>query len=427
MTEIPETEPKPEVSPQALPDALIVTVGISADPERDVVEALAEEIRRVDPAELILIASTEGEANARRITKLAGREGQTIVLLDSAHDLEETFLTVNRAVEQIRARGIPPERTAINFTSGTKMMSSGAVLSAVFKRCMELRYVAGSKDEHGDRRFIQSHPAAVFALQDIRRSRNLARELRFKSALELLKTVDDSMLDAEDCQVHCNLIRVADAYDRWNQFHPEHFLEIYAQIEFGPGLLRCFQLGPEALEDVTALASQMVARRIGKLPVVELYNNGIRRLVAGEVDDALLRLYRAMEMYAQWILLRDYEIETTDVATRKIPPRDRVGFEALRSVEDGIVRIGLRKAYDLLIILETTAGEHYKNSELLREFLARRSDSVLAHGMMPVNGGEPEKLFSAVADLFKVEIDDFEAQSRRLQFPWIVEPVKVNN
>lgn len=417
-----------------LPRAMILTIGVPADPRQDIVEALLAEVQAGAPEEVVLIASAESYKNAKRMAGLLtdkGAEGDgaasRIVRLESAHDLEEAFLEANRAIERLIGKGIAPEDVAINFTSGTKMMSAGAVLSAVFNRCMQLRYVVGAEAGSKTRRVIQTHPGAVFALQDIRRARSLALELRFKSAIDVLRGVDDSLLGDRDRKLQAALIRIAEAYDAWHHFHPERFLEIYPEVETSNPLLEALILREGQLDAVRRLADEMQKGEMGPWLLTDLFNNGLRQLAAGEPEDALIRLYRALELLAQWILLRDHGIDTNDVEVRRIPPRDRVGFEALRSLEDRLVKIGLRKAYDLLIILDTAVGRRFMESEPMKNFLQERTRSILAHGIRPIEVPEPSQLFAAAAELIEVELENFGERCRDLQFPWIdAEPRKSN-
>ena len=401
--------------------ALIMTVGVPSDPKQDIAAALLDDIQALAPEALILLASKESNKNAIRLSGLAEKEGSPakIIKLDSAHDVEEAFRRVNGAIDDLIAEGIGPEEIAINFTSGTKMMGSGAVLSAVFKRCMELRYLTGATSGSDRRRLIRTYPAAVFAYQDLLRGRRLTIELHFESALAVLASIDDSLLAESDRSFHSELTLIAEAYKLRQSFHPEAFRKIYGKAKFDSPLLESFKLDQAQVEATLLLEEEVRGGKAGMHAVVDLYDNGIRRLNSGAPDDAVIRLYRAMEMLAQWILLRDYEIDTNEVDTRRIPPRDRVPYEALRSIEDGMVKIGLRKAYDLLIIFEAEVGRRYQTSKTLRDFLSRRADSILAHGLTPISEDTARRLFEAGRELFLAEIDDFDAQCHLLQFPWL--------
>lgn len=402
--------------------ALIMTVGLPLNPKMDIAGALAKEIKRVGPEELVLLASEQSHRNAVRLTELLGdaKIHSRIIDLKSPNDLEEAFRAVNVLMGEFSEKGIGPDEIAINFTSGTKMMGSGAVLSGVFNRIGQLRYITGAEAGVEDRgRVVTTRPGAVFAYQDLLRARILMRELRFESATEVLSTIDDSLLTGRGRERRRGLLILAEAYLQRETFHPGGFIDLYAKAQFGDSLLEMFELSEDQLQAVKELAREVKKGELGRSILIELYNDGLRRLRSGWADDAATRVYRAMEVLAQWILKRDFDIVTDDVDTRRIPPRDRVAFEALRSMEDGMVKIGLRKAYDLLVILETPVGRHFSQSETVTEFLAKRSASILAHGLATMNLDDTRRLFDAVRELIVVEIEDFDREHRLLQFPWI--------
>lgn len=420
QTATPEPAQEPP-APEPLPRALIVTVGVPADPRVDLARALVDDIARLRPERLILVASAESHANAERLAGLLAFEPDKceIVRLESAHDLEETFRKVNAAINHLHERGIRPAEIAINFTSGTKMMGSGAVLSAVFNRCMELRYLTGAEAGARRRTVIKTHPSAVFAYQDLLRGMNLIRELQFGPAASLLRNIDDSLLTGPGRHLRLQLMATAEAYGHREAFHPGRFLAAYERIEFGAAALEPFAMSEPQLGAVRRLAAEVQRGATGRDVLTELYNDGLRRLHYGAPDDAVIRLYRAMEFLAQWVLLRDFEIDSNDVDTRRIPPRDRVSYEATRSIEDGTVRLGLRKSFDLLVVLKTRVGMDYRKSASLREFLARRSTSILAHGLAPTDLADARTYFAAARQLFEVEIEKLTELCGLLQFPWI--------
>lgn len=404
----------------ARPSALIMTVGIPSDPRLDIASALAAEARSLEPVELVLVASSQSFKNALRIAEMLNKsEGEfEIVKLESSHDIDEGFRKINAAIDRLREKGIRPEEIAINFTSGTKIMSSAVVLSAVFNRCMELRYLTGAEAGSRRGRLIKMQPAAVYAFQDLLRGRNLALDLHFGSAKLFLSGVNDSLLTESGRRLRAQLLVVADAYQKRENFQPELFLREYESIQFDSPLLETFRMSAEQHEAVKKLVAEGEAGELGDSMLVELYTNGLRRLRAGAADDAAVRLYRAMEMLAQWVLRRDFEIDTNDVDTRRIPPRDRVAYEALRSMEDGMVKIGLRKSYELLVIMGTNVGARFKSLEPLHTYLAKRAGSVLAHGLQSVDLHDAKTFFDSARELFLAEIPDFDERVRLMQFPW---------
>jgi len=51
------------------------------------------------------------------------------------------------------------------------------------------------------------------------------------------------------------------------------------------------------------------------LLIADILNNARRRMKEGKYDDAMARLYRTVELIAQYRLKMKYEIDTSDVDT----------------------------------------------------------------------------------------------------------------
>jgi hypothetical protein len=153
--------------------------------------------------------------------------------------------------------------------------------------------------------------------------------------------------------------------------------------------------------------------------LLDMINNSIRRMAERHPDDALIRLHRAAELYAQTVLHQDHGIRTDDVEIRKVPPRARSAFEAERRIDDATIKLGLRKSFELLAVLGNPVGEAYLANEPLRELLRQRRYLVLGHGTRPASMNQALTFLKAVEDLLSLRIKDLRARIRSLQFPWI--------
>lgn len=398
--------------------ALICTVGMTMNAQTDIVDALAREVKSLEPTHTAFVATAESRANAERIAQLAGltNGAYEIVELSSSHNLDETFENVNALIRGLHERGYSGDQICINYTGGTKVMSSGAVLAAVFNQCRELRYLYEGRPE--DQQLVRTQPQSVFAYRDILLAQRLIREMRFQSARDLLSRLDVSYLSQHDREVADALRRLAIAYARWDNFHYRACLEQMTDTAHGSPLLKPLLITQEMCSKLSALADELEKNEYSPLVFAEMYNNAVRRRLEGKLDDAVARIYRALEMLAQWVLKR-YEINTNDLDTRKVPPRYRVHFEAMRSMDDGLVRIGMRKAYELLVLLETPLGKQFTSDAELAEMLHTRSHSILAHGTRSISEAECDKLLGVARKMFQLEIPDFDQICAELQFPWL--------
>lgn len=265
---------------------------------------------------------------------------------------------------------------------------------------------------------ITTQLEGVSAFRELSFSRRLIEEMRFQSAHDLLSRIDGSLLSEHDQKAVQCLNGLAKAYSHWDNFRYAEVLEALNQLPGDDGLESRFRIGKDVIEKLSMLAADCAQNRISELTFADMMNNAIRRKREGSFDDAVARIYRALEMIAQWVLKRA-DVDTDDVDTRRVPPRDRVSFEAMRSVDDGKLRIGLRKSFELLTILRTPLGLRFEEHEELSHMLSYRRNSILAHGTTAMNGEECDNLLAAAKHLFSAEIPNFEELCHSLQFPWL--------
>ena len=68
-----------------------------------------------------------------------------IVSLQDFDDFQAVFRSINRVFRKLDEMGFSPEEIQLDFTSGTKAMSSGAVLSAIYNQCASIKYITGQR------------------------------------------------------------------------------------------------------------------------------------------------------------------------------------------------------------------------------------------------------------------------------------------
>ncbi len=403
--------------------ALVLTVGTTADSKNDIVEALVADIKAYKPDFVCLFATKMSHSNAEKIVQRMElqQESYEIVRLESPHDLDEIFRKVNAAIRRLTAKGYSASNISINYTSGTKVMSSGAVLSAVFNACERLRYIFAGERNQANREYILTSPRAIFAFKDVMLAKTLIREMRFMSARDVLSGIDRSLLTHVELSLMNNLDRLAAAYQQWDNFHHRDFLDLYGQVQFGDAELEVFRLRDSQHALLEQVATSITSEEFVPAVFADIFNNAIRRTIEVRYDDAIARLYRVTEMLAQWVLATRYGISTDKVETRKVPPKHRPTFEALRSIEDGRVKIGLRKAYELLATLGAPLGAAFVADKEMRELLKERGRSILAHGIQPGMELTCQHFIKWTASMMLREIDDFLSLANSLQFPWLRE------
>lgn len=128
--------------------------------------------------------------------------------------------------------------------------------------------------------------------------------------------------------------------------------------------------------------------------VVDMVENARRRITdQGRYDDGVARLYRAVEMWHQWRLLKRHSVTTKDVAWDKINERHRKSFLEATKLSELPEVLDLMRARTLDRILN---GERQEDDNVLRDLLRQRNNSILAHGLEPIAGRSAQRFLEYV-------------------------------
>lgn len=409
--------------------ALILTVGTGTRPDVNIVRPLVKTVRDSRPDYTVFVATADSREHAETIAADLALEpsASCIKVLDRFDDVEAVFREVGKVIRDVFDRGFAANDIQIDFTSGTKAMSAGAVLAAVHYNCGSLKYIAGDRQDgivkDGTERFVGLCPQAVFANHDIKMAVELIKRLRFQPALQILEGISQNLLDQDGLKLVASLKAVARAYDFWDCFEHLKFMGAIRKVDWRFSELRPFWVEDRVVKSVHRIGEVLRAEEptFTREVMVDLYNNAERRAMEGRYDDALARLYRLAEMLGQYVLDTRHGIDTGNVDSRKVPPELRPTVEVHRDMSgDGKIRIGLKKSYELLASLKEEIGKKYLSGKRLGHLLNERNRTILAHGHKPVALELYQSLQEQVVGLIAQEIEDFQVRARELNFPWLV-------
>lgn len=295
-------------------------------------------------------------------------------------DLSENYATCRRVMADLRRR-FPDARMLVDYTGGTKTMSSALVLAAVERGDCELSLVTGQRSDliRVTDQTETAMPVDTLGLRADRRMA-LAEELfdgrAYRSAQATLKefgraaALPARLRDTMDVR-----IQLCGGFDAWDRF--DHSLAEQRLRPFAG------QLG-ELWSALLAINGK--AKTTGYEPVFDLRHNAERRKERARYDDATARLYRAVELLAQRRLQLEHELDTGDLDLQRLPEPLRAGYEARRERDDGKIKLGLQEAYELLVALDDPLGHVYAGMRKpLANALKHRNGSILAHGSTPID------------------------------------------
>jgi len=392
--------------------ALIATVGTGmgddAEATRSIAHAISTSIRVANPERVVFVVS--GESLERTIPEVKAELGDSadldseFILVERIDDLNDVFSRVCRKIAELKDSGYD---VVVDFTSGTKAMSAGAVLAAV-SEATRVSYVSGrrvgGRVARGGEQVLTYTPLMGIARMQEKLAGELFNLHQFAASQRILDSLKSQIPEPEFSERMAELSGVVRGYHLWDMFRHERAFELLKKSRRVPSHNKEF-LGK-------------LCSKEEKEPffIADLINNAERRLEEGKYDDALARLYRTMELIAQYRLEAVHGIVTKDVDLSEVPEAVRGKYSRLRD-EDGRIRLGLFRAYELLSDLEDELGKKFVSNRRLHNLLKRRNDSILAHGITPVDEDTVSQLRKVAVELAGQVVASLESLMEKARFP----------
>jgi len=145
--------------------------------------------------------------------------------------------------------------------------------------------------------------------------------------------------------------------------------------------------------------------------------NAERRAVQERYDDAVARLYRAVEMVAQVRLQSEWGIDVSNVQLYLIPHELQEKYKELQNT-DGRIQLALRKSYELLVDLDDPVGTVWQdNVNRVLSALNKRNASILAHGTVSLKKRDYEQVREDLVGFINKVFELLQVKTHGLQFP----------
>jgi CRISPR-associated protein (TIGR02710 family) len=198
---------------------------------------------------------------------------------------------------------------------------------------------------------------------------------------------------------------MVDGYSKWDLFRHREALNLFDRAKMDDiaqdddERIRAFALKTAAKTEF--LKKAISSGNDGKIPclpyLIDLYANAERRFAEGKFDDAILRIYRIVELAAQERLLCNHSIITSDVKQEQIPERLREEFvKQYKNPRDQKIKVPLEAGFSLLNAFGDELGVLFEEKKTaFRKIQSARNSSFLAHG------------FESAKDLAYLSLRDF--------------------
>lgn len=369
---------------------LIVTVGQTPAPIEAAISYHA-------PDGVVFIASQQSHPVAAEVIR--GFRGEFLhhtLLVADPESLKDGYQQALAALQQ--ALAWEAQAITADLTGGTKPMAAGLAL-ALSGRGVTFSYVGGEdRDEHGrvlggaERLRLLEDPTTHFHVREWEAFKRAWNGWRFGDAREQLKRILARPLSPSEQRFFSHMDGVVRGLEAWDTFHHAEALSLLdAHLEPALVIAEAWRHGAKVRvlsalhEEVTALRDLAATPlRPTRRLLSELLANAARRAESGRFDDALARLYRAVALAAEVDLYARYGIDLTDPATAgalspelKSRLKEALGLKEL---------LGLAYEIDLYFGKQDTLAQRLFGdyATTLRPLLAKRHQSILAHGLTPV-------------------------------------------
>lgn len=316
-----------------------------------------------------------------------------ITLADDVNDLLHCYAKAEEAVGRVFALGYRRENVVVDYTGGTKNMSMALALASV-SHAFSFAYVGGNdrtKEGKGvvvdgsERVFRGVNPWDFLAVEERRTASLLFNRCQFRAAREVLEGLarKTPLLRAR----FRPLVTLVDGYHQWDLFNYTGALEAFRKARLpdlatldDAGIQRFAVSSLPLFHRLEELAGW--GRRPGLVLLGDMFANAERRPREGKPDDALLRLYRFVEMVAQERLLARYQIDASNVPRERIPESLGAGYaERHLDPRDNKIKIPQSAAFQLLAALGDEIGASFTaRAAEFAKLQSARNSSFLAHG-----------------------------------------------
>lgn len=405
------------------PNAMIFSVGGSPEP-------IVTSLCHYRPEYVVFFTSAQSVELLGIIKDRLRAEGITFsnenVVAADAQDLIACYERALECLDRALAKGRTPSDILVDFTGGTKIMSVALALATMGRGC-RFSYVGGSertKDGLGlvvtgaERLLRQADPFHLYAHHERRKLAWYFQHYQFEAAQTVLQALLTRYPSGPMHVAFSMLSQVARGYAAWERFHYDEALRVLKSalrswrqaVEANPSILYA-EARPVLERNVAWLEQLGTHTRHFRCPhadlVTDMIANAERRAEEGKYDDAVVRLYRALELGAQTAVFRRLRCETSAVPADRLPEALRAdyvrrGYE----VQPGVFQLPMEASYRLLAELGEPEGLSFlERQEDMRKIQSARNFSMLAHGLNPTTREAYDSLHTIITAFLPIRTD----------------------
>ena len=418
--------------------ALVLTVGMGnpKDLEGSLYAPLQKSIDMGKWTRVALFPSQDTKRHARELIRRYAEcpiqfKAYPLPKAGMEDNADACFAFFNKKLRSL-LKDVDSTNVMVDFTRGTKAMSAALVLAAAAHDVPRFRYVSGDRGGPSGTVTAGTEYVGNFDTQALSERKQLEnfclmlRHGRYAAALDLLPK---PRLPMQGNDTLAALRPLADFCSAWDRLDYQRAAAVLRELPRGrifPQELRRFLPDAEVKGWVRRLAQPPDRDQYRRFAAwlrhvgCDVLANGQRRLRNGELEDALIRAYRVLEMLGQ-IRLFDKKLDSS--ALPASGPDIQRFQDFLREINErplakarkhGCLEAGREKAALLLKWLKDPMGEKLLEAARLFSLGARRNQSILNHEF-DAQAPDPGSLRQIYKELEGLLVSDDRAAKDRLK------------
>ncbi|MFZ2323281.1 MAG: TIGR02710 family CRISPR-associated CARF protein [Ignavibacteriaceae bacterium] len=373
-------------------------------------------IKKQNPDTIVLMTTKESNKTYEELTNNLRDKKIDIIKedCDEINDIEVIYKNFSNIIQTYLNKGYSKENIVVDYTSGTKVMSAALVAVAIAKGLGNFSYVFGQRDisgrvQSGTERLSSLTVNRIITENYLNLFITFFNKNQFDLALNILNQITEVHPDFDEkIKLYKSL---ALAFSYWEKFNFKKSFDLLDNIDQS-------ELAKNGLKKKVEAAKQYLYKlkleNNSKDRMQEMIFNALRRADEGKYDDAIARLYRAIEMLGQIEFEKSFNCLTSDVQLFSIPEnlRDDINNKYYDN-KDGKIKLPLFATFDFLKKIDNEVGvRFYDKFNLIKKILHLRNNSILAHGNNPLGADE----FNEAFELIEFLIDLHKKNNDRIYF-----------
>jgi len=352
-----------------------------------------------------------------------------LIRLENPDDLAECYRQISTKIAELR-QADPQMTLQADYTGGTKTMS--LALGAAALGYGVTLYLTTSLTRENLVRVERGESTERAPTTQVTVDRVLHQLLpqflsqyNYAAAVAQMENLLTSFELASDQKRQIRQLRdMCAGFDAWDRFdHNQAWLAIEPNMKTiqAQGLFLKKVMGSRSQIDPHFQPTASIQGH-GYEIVEDLLLNADRRAAQSRYDDAVGRLYRALELLAQIRLWQAHSIQTGNVDITCLPENLRDTYAQFTAPDGKKIQLALRNSYTLLSQLpDDPLGQLYQlQADRLQDALKLRNNSLFAHGFSPIAAADYQRMEECIGQFIQTGIAALvpaEQRSQPAQFP----------